>query len=337
MKFDDFTWILVLEAVLPFVILSMILIFTITGGRKKFKQAARRLILAVKNNESDEKKAVYTFLTENLLLDKKQATKQVKKIMNERKFLVRNLISGLLDKNVDAIADLNQDLGRISANYHALKPKLPEVAVEIEEVIEQPQEDDNQKAQQLTKEIKSLKQEVHITLTTLNNIFKEFSSMFGEDDVTKEQMSVEQIITAMESFSGKPVSDVSEQEQSAVTGDVADTSSDLANSPEEVSVESTQSSEEEQLVGTDDSEASSSSENQTTEEDTLDSQLEQSLKDMGVDDEALGEEVDNSIDNALDDIDNALDELELDASDEEPDWGDAFAESGDVMDSEAKD
>ena len=331
MKFDDFSWILVLEAVLPFVIVSIILIFTITSGRKKFKLAARRLILAVKNNENDEKKAVYTFLTDNLLMDKKQAKKQVKKIMNERKFLIRNLVSGLLDKNIEAIADLNQDLGRVSASYHSLKPTLPEapVAVEPEQVEEAVAADDGEQVKQLNKDIKSLKQEVHITLTTLNNIFKEFSSMFGEDDVSKEQMSVEQIITAMESFSGKPATEVDSPEQVA---------SDLSQDSDEQQDDAEASLDEpEQDIA---EEAESSNKDAATEEpkeETLDTQLEQSLKDMGVDDTALGEEVNDSLDSALDDIDSALDELELDASDDEPDWGDAFAESGDVMDSDKKD
>ncbi|MDQ7050605.1 MAG: hypothetical protein Q9M92_14170 [Enterobacterales bacterium] len=326
MKFDDFSWILVLEAVLPFVILSLILIFTITAGRKKFKLAARRLILAVKNNEVDEKKAVYTFLTDNLLMDKKLAKKQVKKIMNERKFLIRNLVSGLLDKNIDAIADLNQDLGRVSATYHKLKPTLPEAPVVEEEVVEEPVAGDEEQVKQLNKDIKSLKQEVHITLTTLNNIFKEFSSMFGEDDVSKEQMSVEQIITAMESFSGAAATDDDSQQQASdanITETETETESDKDN-------ESTPDLSEE-------TESASESVADETKEETLDTQLEQSLKDMGVDDTALGEEVNDSLDSALDDIDSALDELELDASDDEPDWGDAFAESGDVMDSEKKD
>jgi chromosome segregation ATPase len=58
--------------------------------------------------------------------------------------------------------------------------------------------------EELKQEIKGLKQEVHITLTTLNNIFAEYSSMFGEE-VTRKDMSVEQILTAMESFSGTKV------------------------------------------------------------------------------------------------------------------------------------
>ncbi len=333
MKFDDFSWILVLEAVLPFVILSIILIFTITSGRKKFKLAARKLILSVKTNEPDEKKAIYQFLTSNLSLDKKLAKKQVKKLMNERKFLIRNLVSGLLDKNIEAISQLNDDLCRVSAAYHQLKPVVTEQAAPPEEVVEEVSDTDQTEVNDLKKEIKSLKQEVHITLTTLNNIFKEFSSMFGEDDVPKEQMSVDQIITAMESFAGassEPVAVAEEENQEDTTADATEEPNTQETTAEEAEESDTQEATAEEAEKADET-------LEAAPEETLDAQLEQSLKDMGVDDTALGEDVPNDdLDNALDDIDSALDELELDASDDEPDWGDAFAESGDVMESDEK-
>jgi hypothetical protein len=202
MNSDNISVILILEGILPFLVLSIVLIMAIMAGRKKFKQASKSLILHVKANEGKEKQAILTFLTAKLSIDEKTAKKKVKKIMNERKFLIRNLVSGILDKNVEAISRLNLDLCRVSDHYHQLDvqaaPQEGEqgLSKEIEEMLAT-----------LKSEIKSLKQEVHITLTTLNNIFKEFSSMFGVDDIPEGVMSVDQIITAMESFSGKDSND----------------------------------------------------------------------------------------------------------------------------------
>jgi hypothetical protein len=310
MNSGDLSYIVIVEAVLPFLVLSIVLLLVILSGRKKFREAAKMLIMSVKSGEAKEKESLIAFQTEKLNISNKLAKKNAKKIINDRKFLVRNLVSGLLDKNVEAISQLNQDLSRISSRYHDLKIVLPEPAV-VEEPAETEEEID------LKAEVKSLKQEVHVTLTTLNNIFKEFSSMFGEDDIPEGQMSVDQIITAMESFSGKedtpgenfPSAGETEMPQHEATAD------DLGEDPMDAM-------------------------------DSLDSQLEESLADLGLADEGVlggsgadkgDEDLDFSMDSAIDDIDSALDGLELDASDdEEPDWGDAFAESGDTMDGEPK-
>jgi len=284
----DLSWVLILEAALPFVVLSVLLIITIMAGRKKLKRAAKLLILNVKANEEKEKQAILTFLKDKLAIDEKMAKKNAKKIMNERKFLVRNLVSGILDKNVETIGQLNQDLCSLSNQYHQLEVQAPP----LEEADNEPSEEALENEAELKSEIKSLKQEVHITLTTLNNIFKEFSSMFGEDDIPEGEMTVDQIITAMESFSGKNVANDDKHEEN---------------------VESSEQNDE-----------------------APKSELQENVEpeDRSVDTTAKDEELDFSVDNAIDDIDSALDELELgesDADDDEPDWGDAFSESGDEM------
>ena len=309
MNSESISLLLILEAVLPFLVLSIVLILAIMGGRKKYKQAAKSLILDVKANEDKEKQAILTFLKDKLAIDEKTAKKKVKKIMNERKFLVRNLVSGILDKNVEAISQLNQDLCRVSSRYHQLEVSvIPQEEPQDEELLEQAEE----REVALKSEIKSLKQEVHITLTTLNNIFKEFSSMFGEDDIPDGEMSVDQIITAMESFSGKDVEGLSDD------SDNADYESpDVIDEPESEQQE-VQKQDEEELSGSDEKLPE-----QSAKEDQASDQT-------STEDKAL----DFSVDSAIDDIDNALDELELgetENDDDEPDWGDAFAESGDKM------
>ncbi len=327
----DLSWILALEFALPFIILSIVLILTIMSGRKKYKEAAKTLIVSVKTNEENDKNAIIEFQTNNLSIEQDIAKKNAKKIMNERKFLVRNLVSGLLDKNVEAISQLNQDLGRISAHYHALEAVVPE-KVEQEAVEDEQDEGLAEDIDGLKSEIKSLKQEVHVTLTTLNNIFKEFSSMFGEDDVPEGQMSVDQIITAMESFSGKsPVENVEMKEdiekaekQAAEDQQVAAEAAEAAPSADNPASDAAQPAEEKPSADED-------------EVASLEKQLAENLDFGDEDNDKEKSELDFSIDSAIDDIDSALDGLELDASDEdEPDWGDAFAESGDKMEGDPK-
>lgn len=325
MNSADLSWVLALEIALPFIVLSIVLILSILKGRKLYKESAKKLILNVKSSEDQEKQAIINFQTSKLALDEEIAKKNAKKIMNERKFLIRNLISGLLDKNMEAISQLNQDLGRVVGHYHKLEP----ASGASQEVVDAEVNEDtsSEENEELKSEIKSLKQEVHITLTTLNNIFKEFSSMFGEDDIPDNQMTVDQIITAMESFANKSP----EGGEEGLTTDEAESGYAEA-AVEDVSVieEPTDSAEldtQQDLV--EDSEA------EEAEGQVLDEVIKPLEEDVAPAEE--DSDLDFSIDSAIDDIDSALDGLELDASDEEePDWGDAFAESGDKMEDEPK-
>ena len=315
------SWIIILEVALPFVVLSLILTWVIISAKKKNKAAVRALILRIKNNEQSQKDLLLDFLTNKLGIEAAQAKKSSKKIINERKFLFRNLISVLLDKNMNALVELEDDLSRITKHYHQLD--VQKTAAEPVEEVEEAEEE-GASIDDLKQEIKTLKHEVHITLTTLNNIFGEFSSMFGEQ-VPDTEMSVDQIITAMESFSGKTVAkdgedeileemdDLDEPDAFAELDEEEDDSSEAMDEPQEIeSIEEMDSVEEmvdENVSEVQESESEAEEESEEEAEETLDF----------------------SIDSELDDIDSALDELELGASssDDEPSWDDAFAESGD--------
>jgi len=323
----DLPLLLMVEAAAPFLILSIVLATALMNDKKKMKEAAKQLILDVKGSEKRDRDAVKFFLKEQLNLDEKQVKKASKKILNERKFLLRNIISGILDKNLEAISLLNQDLDRVCKQYHQLELAEVEVLLEEpEEVLnEEPEEEPKEdKTKALKKEIKGLKQEVHITLTTLNNIFKEFSSMFGED-APDGDMSVDQIITAMESFSNKETSSTSESDET-----ISEPEPELETEQEQVDEVSENTDE---VVGSieqvdDILKDTNISEEPLAEDASISEQLENILGDDATDD------LDFSDVDAADDIDGALDMLELDSTDEEegePDWGDAFAESGDVM------
>lgn len=318
------------------------------SARKKNKEAVRGLILRVKNNEKAQKAAVLDFLTKKAGIDEAEAKKRSKKIVNERKFLFRNLISVLLDKNLKALVELEDDLSRITNQYHSLEIAAPsevaneDASAESEESVE--------KIDELKQEIKGLKHEVHITLTTLNNIFSEFSSMFGEE-VPDSEMSVDQIITAMESFSGKTNEEsdtesavVDEAEAFEEEPDAFDEELDaFAEEPDAFSEaeESDSQAEPDPAPETSIEAAVELEDEKSPSDDTDNGPIDRDDKDEfendPVSEEAPEPEetLDFSIDKELDDIDSALDELELGVSeDDEPSWDEAFEESGDKKSSE---
>ncbi|TQV82983.1 hypothetical protein [Aliikangiella coralliicola] len=321
MNNDFVSWLIVIEVALPLFILCLLLIWVLVSGRKKYKEAARRLILKIKNNEDSQKQELMNFLTGKLSIDDAKAKKLSKKIINERKFLFRNLISSLLDKNTEALSGLEDDLTRITSHYHQLEV--------VAQVAEEPEDEETEKGEdidELKQEIKSLKHEVHVTLTTLNNIFGEFSSMFGEE-VPETEMSVDQIITAMESFSGKTgnTDAASEQEVDIEVEDTLEDEPDAFAEEDLGADEALKEAAPEETAGED----VGWEEIDDPEEGVADVSAEETTSDETPEEEE--ESLDFSLDSELDDIDSALDGLELGATaeDDEPTWDDAFEESGD--------
>lgn len=355
MNAEMISWLLALEVAAPFFVLSLVLIFILLASRKKYKEAARQLIEKAKNNEDNHKQELLAFLTKKLAISDENAKEQSKKIINERKFLLRNLISALLDKNTQGLVGLDDDLSRLSSHYHSLDMgEQVEAEVAQEEPPAEPEDnqaDDNQqeKNQQIiieqeetikgqNKEIKSLKHEVHVTLTALNNIFAEFSSMFGEK-VENKEMSVEQIITAMQAFSNKQATVAPEEMPQITATDAADTeqaepaekieSAEPAESadktkPAEKAGSAEQSGEDIEEKSQNKSEAAEAAPQESSE------QSAETTK-KAEDTQKQSEAIDITSEEDLEDIDSVLDELELDSypGDDEPSWDDAFEESGD--------
>ncbi|WP_144394061.1 hypothetical protein [Pleionea sediminis] len=209
------SWLLILEIVFPLLLLSTVLIVVLMRNKSRFKDAMRELIINVKDNEPIQKEATQRFLHENLGFEEGDVEKISNDIIRERKFFIRTFVSSILNKDVENLATLDDELSRIMEKYHALEPTLGSGSDddELEEkadALRSELEAKETKIEELRQENKSLKQEIHITLGTLNSIFTEYSSMFGEE-IPQTNMSVEQIIKAMESFSGSSDSLVSDE------------------------------------------------------------------------------------------------------------------------------
>ena len=61
MNSTDFSWLLIVESILPFLVLNIVLVLVILAGRKKFKLAAKKLIREVKSNEQIEREKLISF------------------------------------------------------------------------------------------------------------------------------------------------------------------------------------------------------------------------------------------------------------------------------------
>lgn len=197
------------EIILPFLALAIILLVVLMRSKSRLKDAMRELILNVKENEAVNKEAIQRFLHEKLGYADSDVDKLSAEIIKERKFFFRTFVSSLLNKDIENLALLDEELSRITERYHnlaagAVAPAEATVDDDAGEssLLQSDLEAKLAEIEELKEKNKSLKQEVHVTLTTLNNIFAEYSSMFGEE-VVKKDMSVEQILTAMESFSGE--------------------------------------------------------------------------------------------------------------------------------------
>ncbi|MDH5629261.1 MAG: hypothetical protein OEY96_03810 [Gammaproteobacteria bacterium] len=300
------SWILVAEITLPFFLLSVITLVLLAKKRKFNQKIARDLIQSIKNNETEHKSELLSFLKEKLSQDEESASNICSSILNERKFLFRNLISGLLDSNAELLISLDKDMSRIVQKYHDLEVVSAKKTKTPDGVSDESEEDLPEIVERLKGENKSLKQEVHVTLTTLNNIFGEFSSMFGEE-VPKNKMSVDQIINAMETFSsqnsGSGIDDEDDIEVVSEKEEVQENTTDSEILPEKDAVE-------------------------TSEQDT-------SAESSDLDG-TINAVVEPEIDDELDELDSMLDALESGedksgSNDDEPSWDDAFEESGDKM------
>ncbi len=208
---DMISWVLTGYIVLPFVILTLFFLVLLLRGRSRMKKAMRELIINVKSNENTQLDAIKTFLSENLGFSNETAETTAKNILSERKFFVRSFVSGYMNKDLVALQALDDELSRVTAKYHELVPEGGSTDAESTEITESSDSDNsealtaaNDKVDALLGENKSLKASNHKMLVTLNSIFTEYSSMFGEE-IEQKTLSVDQILEAMSSFSGKQI------------------------------------------------------------------------------------------------------------------------------------
>lgn len=204
MSHDAFPLLLLLEILLPLVLLVVAMGLGIWHRRRADVQGMRDLIDAVQDRDEQRKEALREFLANNLGFEEPDLSQRVSLIDSQRKAFYKALVQAFIRHDARAVAALHEPLDAYADTYHLLAHQAPPSAAPIvaAEPAPTPPAEDSVALNNLRKENKRLKEEVHITLSTLNNIFSEYTSMFGET-VDQGNLSVEEIIAAMEKYSGQ--------------------------------------------------------------------------------------------------------------------------------------
>lgn len=185
---------IVLLLCLPPSLLAIALL--ISGYRRKVseRKGCEQLLALVKATEDEQKQAIETFLNKSLHYDSSASKGKAEELLKMRKQFMRKLLLGFLHRDVLTVAALDNELSQLTNAYHKLDAKSVAAPAPKNDATD-PQ------TQQLHSENQRLRHEIHITLSTLNNIFAEYSSMFGNEDGDRN-LSVSQIVDRMQQLSG---------------------------------------------------------------------------------------------------------------------------------------
>lgn len=201
-----FPTLLMLEILLPLAVLIVVLVFASLRRRRQDVAGMRRLVETLQSTDEARKQALRTFLAEQLGFEDPDLSQRITLIETQRKAVYKVLIQAFLKHDAEAIAQLHEPLDAYADIYHLLAHQQNFAAAAGGD----DDRGNEAHATALRKENRRLKDEVNITLGTLNNIFAEYTSMFGEQ-IDRAQMSVEEIIAAMEKYSGQPVADTPDE------------------------------------------------------------------------------------------------------------------------------
>ncbi len=181
----------------PFIV-ALLLVFT--GYRRKVRErkGCEQLLALVKATEEEQKQAIEKYLTQSLHYDAAAAAGKAADLLKLRKQFMRKLLLGFLHRDVSAVAALDNELSHLTNGYHKLEAKTVSASPPV---AAKPEATGETHVVRLQQENQRLRHEIHITLSTLNNIFAEYSSMFGNDEGDRN-LSVSQIVERMQQLSG---------------------------------------------------------------------------------------------------------------------------------------
>jgi len=139
---DTFDYILLVEVVLPFLILSVVLSIVLFRRKAQDKSALQRLINQYKEKEDGRRESTIEFLKNKAGLEDPAREEASQKLLKARKtFIQKILITTFLTRKAESIANLDNELSVITSAYHELSVKLP-----TDEIREQKEEDEPQMA-----------------------------------------------------------------------------------------------------------------------------------------------------------------------------------------------
>lgn len=193
------SWLLVAEIALPLLLFISVLGISIVKRRKAVDDGCHKLLKDVKANDAAQKTSLERFLKETLLIADDDARSSLEQIMTKRRVFIKSVMDSHLELSSDSIKKLDAELNVLLEAYHSL---VPGAALSGSSPIgATASSSESGEISSLREENERLKKEMNITLGTLNNIFAEYSSMFGEEQEHRD-MGVNDILSTMENLMG---------------------------------------------------------------------------------------------------------------------------------------
>jgi hypothetical protein len=191
---------ILIEFILPFVVIAALLLWLMLRQRRKHADALKALLAAVKEQEGAYTSRLQEFLLSKAGLEKDGLDEGAKPFIQGRRKYYKQLLEALVSLEPALMPMAETTLQKWLNHYHDLAlAQVPED--EKPEDVEAPSEElevTKAENQVLKKENKRLKAEIHVSMSALNSLFREFSSMFGEVSPESNHMTVTEILEAME-------------------------------------------------------------------------------------------------------------------------------------------
>ncbi len=194
---------IVLALSVPSLLTAVVLAVLIIRRKAQERSGVERLLAAVKASEASFRDALAQRLIKDFHCEEESAGQTADSLVKQRRQTYKQVLTALLEREPTALSQLepsiagfaNAHLKALAAlSLHAGKREAP-VSVPPSLIPQAPPTDAGEAV--LRMENDRLRREVSLTLSTLNNIFAEYASMFG-DEQTRRDMSLPEILSAMQ-------------------------------------------------------------------------------------------------------------------------------------------
>lgn len=195
---------IVLALSVPSLLTAVVLAVLIIRRKAQERSGVERLLAAVKANELEFRAALAQRLITDFHCEEETAGQTADSLVKQRRQTYKQVLTALLEREPTALTRLEPSIAGFAdahlkalaaLSLHAGKREVMPAAVPPSLIPQAPPTDAGEAV--LRMENDRLRREVSLTLSTLNNIFAEYASMFG-DEQTRRDMSLPEILSAMQ-------------------------------------------------------------------------------------------------------------------------------------------
>jgi len=350
----NLSFIVILQFVAPFAVLSAILLFAALKTRQKHHKNLQKFVEIIKSSEDSFNQKLEVFL-KNSTLNEEEVMSKLGGFSRSRKQFFKQIVDGVIQDDSELLLTLIPKFNAYCELYHSLvfnaaAPIVKTVEVSADPIDEEHLPDnaldvDKEKIRSLNTKVKHQQAELHVANTALNALFSEYASMFGEIPEGKGKLSVKEILDAMVRFTKgdfKPEG-ITEDLPPELMGSVNDVgkSSSVTEDKMDAEPESPKDDWDEMFKETEEYEKPSSDPGQLSDLNNLVDEPEDDLtweninKDENSDEESAQESVeensqkdtDKNLENIKDEATTQqIEEKNVENEEDEPSWEDAFSE-----------